>query len=129
MIEAKFESSKEAGACNACARYTAPEGSAEHEVLVISLSKSDARSTSFQICRPCLTELQKALLPEHHCFPAPDEPYFQLVARDALSTSAINRWVEAAARAGVRPEKLQGAQRRVQEILEWQSKHGSKLPD
>lgn len=56
MIEVLKKSSRDAGSCNACSRYSTPNGVALHPVLEVNL-----RTLSFRLCEDCRKELLNRL--------------------------------------------------------------------
>lgn len=60
---------------------------------------------------------------------SPDEPVFIIRARDALAVPVIKYWIERAQKAGVNPEKGLDAIDCVEAFVQWQARHGAKVPD
>ncbi len=60
---------------------------------------------------------------------AADEPVFPLVARDITAPEAVSDWAARATERGVRMEKIEGANKVFDEMMDWQVKNGTKEPD
>jgi hypothetical protein len=58
-----------------------------------------------------------------------DEPTFTLRANDRLAPFAVMTWAKDAELHGVPQDKIVGAQKIAFEMIEWQQKHGCKIPD
>jgi glutaredoxin-related protein len=60
---------------------------------------------------------------------AEDEPIFVLVARDVNAISAIEDWIHSAELSQINEVKIDEARRQLERFSEWQTKHGTDLPD
>jgi hypothetical protein len=58
-----------------------------------------------------------------------EEPVFLLRAQDELAPATVLRWSEMAIAAGCDMRIVVAAMRQAAEMVEWQRKHGSFVPD
>jgi hypothetical protein len=61
--------------------------------------------------------------------PPVDEPTFTLRANDRLAPFAVMTWAKDAELHGVPVDKVVGAQKIAFDMIQWQQKHGCKVPD
>lgn len=61
--------------------------------------------------------------------PADDEPFFTLRARDAFAVPVIMSWLNLAVSMGVRLEKQIACNRLLRDMIAWQRRHKTKIPD
>ena len=57
------------------------------------------------------------------------EPVFLIRGQDVAGPTAVLCWANMAERAGAGTEIVAAARRQAEEMLEWQERHGSKVPD
>lgn len=60
---------------------------------------------------------------------AEDEPVFVLRAKDMVAPATVMRWAALAETAGVSREKVVEARDLAMQMVLWQEKNGSKVPD
>jgi hypothetical protein len=60
---------------------------------------------------------------------APDEPIFVLRAKDVLAPHVVLYWACEAMKQGTPLDKVAEAVGLVEEMRDWQAKHGAKVPD
>jgi hypothetical protein len=58
-----------------------------------------------------------------------DEPVFLLRGQDKLAPAAIACWATLALKEGADPVIIEAAMKQAEEMMKWQIKHGSKIPD
>ena len=65
--------------------------------------------------------------PEHRI--PEDEPVFLLRAHDMVAPRVVGYWVMVARNAGADVNILKAAEAHARDMVEWQQKHGAKIPD